>query len=534
MSRPSGANVSDAVPEGWLRSSLGDVSVITTGWTPKRSEATYFGGDCPWVKPPDLGNSEPITSSQESLSAQGAQRVRLVPSGSTLVCCIGSLGKVGIAGVELATNQQINAVSFHDGLVDARYGFRLCQTLSSWLESQSSETTIKIVNKGRFSEAPFLLPPLAEQKRIVAKVEELLAHVNAARERLERVPAILRRFRQAVLAAAFAGRLTEDLRNSASKTARPHVAGSEDAMPGTGWPRYPASSVCSMVQSGSTPRGKPFTSMGEVPFLKVYNIVNQRVAFGYKPQFVSRDLHEKGPLRRSTVRPGDVLINIVGPPLGKVALVPDDYPEWNINQAIVAFRPGQDLSSAFLYYFLREGSEIRKIKPNYKGSPGQSNISLSQCRHFLIPVPAPEEQAEIVRRVEALFAFADEVEKKLKLATNNTVNLSQSVLGRAFAGRLVPTEAELARQDGRDYEPASVLLERIRAEREAREARAPRPKRDGGDEQASDHTAEHNYAGACSLLLIPRGCPRASVRGFLATEPLVRWTRPRRGDEASR
>jgi hypothetical protein len=86
--------------------------------------------------------------------------------------------------------------------------------------------------------------------------------------------------------------------------------------------------------------------------------------------------------------------------------------------------------------------------------------------HFPVSLPPLEEQEEIVRRVEALFKLADAVEKRVPAARLRADKLTRSILAKAFRGDLVPTEAELARREGRSYEPASVLLERIRAERE--------------------------------------------------------------------
>ena len=91
----------------------------------------------------------------------------------------------------------------------------------------------------------------------------------------------------------------------------------------------------------------------------VYNIVNQEINFFYKPQYIKRDIHEKE-LKRCRVFPTDVIINIVGPPLGKVAMIPDDFPEWNINQAIVIFRPKEFLLPQFLYFVTVNLKEKRK------------------------------------------------------------------------------------------------------------------------------------------------------------------------------
>ncbi|MGB0945079.1 MAG: restriction endonuclease subunit S, partial [Marinomonas sp.] len=270
--------------------------------------------------------------------------------------------------------------------------------------------------------------------------------------RLERIPEVLKRFRQSVLAAAVSGKLTEQWRGESDYKTE---LGTEVPI---NWDVKVASEVCEKVQSGSTPRDNPFEQGGKVPFLKVYNIVNQKVDFDYRPQFVTEEVHSKK-LKRSIALPGDVLMNIVGPPLGKVAILNDQYPEWNLNQAITLFRANElKLNKQYLYFVLCEGDLVRKVMPSTKGSVGQVNISLTQCRESTIPLPSIEEQTEIVRLVEQYFALADTLEKNVVNAKQRVDNLTQSILAKAFKGQLVP-------QDPND-EPADKLLERIKAARE--------------------------------------------------------------------
>ena len=122
----------------------------------------------------------------------------------------------------------------------------------------------------------------------------------------------------------------------------------------------------------------------------------------------------------------------------------------------------------------------------------QPDLGWRHIRGLLIPLPPTQEQHEIVRRVEALFQLADAIEKRVAAATKRADKLTQSILAKAFRGELVPTEAELARREGRDYEPASALLQRIQAERKPR---ASRSRRSGGTRTAkrrNDHRASGN------------------------------------------
>jgi type I restriction enzyme, S subunit len=333
---------------------------------------------------------------------------------------------------------KILRVLYDSAVVDARYLLHALRSRSAriHLEAEATGTShsMRNLSQPKLRETPIPLAPLPEQQRIADRLDVLLTRVHACRDRLDRVPAILKRFRQSVLRSAISGDLTADWRGKDIEN----------------WTMERAADICSKVQSGGTPK-EGFSSDG-IPFLKVYNIVNQQVDFDYRPQFIAREIHN-GSMSKSKTQPGDVLMNIVGPPLGKVAMVPASLPECNINQAITLFRPSDRIQSRWLYYILRSGHNVAAIEHETKGSAGQTNISLSQCRDFVLPVPPVDEQTEIVCRVDALFALADTVDTRLATAHTQVDCLTPALLAKAFRGDLVP-------QDPRD-EPASRLLERI-------------------------------------------------------------------------
>ena len=185
---------------------------------------------------------------------------------------------------------------------------------------------------------------------------------------------------------------------------------------------------CSTITKGSTP--KAFHKKG-IPFLKVYNIVDDEINFNYKPQYILSETHNTA-LKRSKVFPNDVLLNIVGPPLGKVALVPNDFKEWNINQAIVVFRCLNVVLPDFLYILLLEGSVIRNVLPQTKGDAGQTNISIKQCKEFTFSIPTTSEQEEIIKRVKNMFSLVRSVNTNYQEALMHFVNLEKSLLSEAF------------------------------------------------------------------------------------------------------
>ena len=108
-------------------------------------------------------------------------------------------------------------------------------------------------------------------------------------------------------------------------------------------------SFCDFITKGTTPSKNDLLTEGDIPFLKVYNIVNNQLDFDYRPTFISNEIHQSK-LNRSKIYPTDVIMNIVGPPLGKVAIIPNQHPEWNMNQALAAFRPLAGIYNRYVFY----------------------------------------------------------------------------------------------------------------------------------------------------------------------------------------
>ncbi len=475
------------LPEGWSQCALREVGEIITGNTPSKSNSDNYGDEYPWVKPPDLSSDTPITGTAEHLSEQGAKQARLLPTGATLVSCIGILGKVGLAGTTLATNQQINSVVFDQSLVLPEYGFHYCKTLKNWLDENSSSTTVAIVNKGRFSEAPFALAPLNEQRRIVAKLEKLLSRVDAAQARLATIQRILKRFRQSVLVAACSGRLTAEWHEEnsevqpASKLLQDIKARKDDWLKAEiksnnqearrlkskldrhsydvpANPAIPESwSWSSLLEScwlivDCHNKTAPYESKG-IPLVRTTNIKSGQL-LTQDLKYVSQATYDYWS-RRCPPEAGDILFTREAP-MGESALIPEGS-QLCMGQRLMLLRVFEDLTDAkYIAYALRDPYFLSRVEENSVGS-GVKHLRVGDVESLTIPVPPLAEQQEIVRRVKALFKTADALEARYRRAKAHVDKLTQSILAKAFRGELVP-------QDPND-EPASLLLEKIRQTR---------------------------------------------------------------------
>ncbi len=154
-------------PKGWPYKSLFGLGKVVTGGTPPSAKPGMFDGPIPFVTPGDLESDEPV---KRSLTAEGAEESRTVRAGATLVCCIGTIGKMDIARVRSAFNQQINAIEW-SGEVDDRYGHAVLQFFRPTIKSWGASTTVPILKKSSFEKIEIPVPPLPLQREFAARVK---------------------------------------------------------------------------------------------------------------------------------------------------------------------------------------------------------------------------------------------------------------------------------------------------------------------------------------------------------------------------
>ena len=205
------------------------------------------------------------------------------------------------------------------------------------------------------------------------------------------------------------------------------------------------------VASGSTPDKTCFVENG-VPYIKMYNLRNQKIDFAYHPQYITEEVHN-GKLQRSRTEVGDLIMNIVGPPLGKLAIIPTTLPQANFNQAAILIRPYKfkEVLVSYLKVYLEEMSEINSIAT--RGSAGQVNISLTQSQNMRIPIPPLNEVRRIIEEVSKYDILIDSLKQNITDIQNLIAYTKSKILDLAIHGKLVP-------QDPND-EPAIELLKRI-------------------------------------------------------------------------
>ncbi|MFA0494287.1 restriction endonuclease subunit S [Vibrio sp. 10N.222.54.B11] len=329
------------------------------------------------------------------------------------------------------------------------------------------------------------LPPLPEQKRIVEKLDEVLAQVDTIKARLDSIPNLLKRFRQSVLASAVSGKLTEEWRkervvfNSRSEidsiigyrkalvtkrtqVPQEHLKGEEYPIP-EGWNWVSLDALSSKIVDGV--HHKPEYVEEGIPFMSVKDIKGGEIFFD-NCKYISHSTHEEIHPRCNPAK-GDLLITKSGT-IGRTAIIrTDDVFDLFVSVALI--KPASlAVNMDFINIALMHWVNTIDVSSRVVGT-AIKNLHLRDMRVLAIPFASLEEQKEIVRLVGQYFAFADTIEAQVKKAQQRVDNLTQSILAKAFRGELVS-------QDPND-EPADKLLERIAKAREEAEALAKAAKK---------------------------------------------------------
>ena len=205
---------------------------------------------------------------------------------------------------------------------------------------------------------------------------------------------------------------------------------------GWAWTRM---SMVAKVEAGKTPSKDAFADEG-IPYFKMYNLRNQAIDFDFQPQFIKPEVHY-GQLGKSRIHPGDLIMNIVGPPLGKLAIVPDSFPEANTNQAAVVIHSlSSEVPITWLFYYLSEMSEINSVST--RGSAGQVNISVNQSREMFVAIPPLAEQRRIVDALDKYLALVDGIERDRADLDGLLARIREEKLAMVERGELKPKDVK--------------------------------------------------------------------------------------------
>jgi type I restriction enzyme S subunit len=340
----------------------------------------------------------------------------------------GSIGKLGIAKIPCATNQAIAFTKHIHGEIPYKFLYYYLFSLKKYLLEIGKGGAQQNISQTVLKEVPFLLPPLAEQYRIVTKLDAAFAKLKANQKRLEKIPKLLQRFRQSVLASAV------------------KEFGEEDVI----------DSVCEIIQIGpfGTQLHKHDYISNGIPLVNPTHIQGGEIVPDMDLTISKKKFNELGNYH---LKIGDVIMGRRGE-MARCALVGEKENNWLCGTGSLFFRPNlKKIDSKFLFWILSNSNTKAFLEAEAKGST-MNNLNLGIVKSIPFSLPSLKEQRAIIKKSEKLFSIADKIEMKYAKAKKILDKLPQSILAKAFRGELVP-------QDPND-EPAEELLKSIKEEKE--------------------------------------------------------------------
>lgn len=437
------------LPKGWVGCKLGDV--VDYGKTVK-AVMTNIDNDAWVLELEDLEKDSSKILQRVSFGERKPKSAKnAFKAGDVLYGKLRPyLNKMVIAPEDGICTSEIIPLKVPTGLVDNRFLFY-------WLKGRVFGDYVNAVSYGvnmpRLGtkdglNAPMVLAPTTEQKRIVAKLDEVLAQVDTIKARLDRIPAILKHFRQSVLAAAVSGKLTEEWRGSSILV---------------GWQTKKLGSIVQAIEAG-----KNLKCIETPPENDEYGIIKiSAVTWGVYDEQQSKTLPSKDLFIESRrVNVGDFLISRANTIelLGNPVIVHRVTKNLMLSDKVLRLVMREE-DKSWVSIFLRSTDGRKEIESRSTGNQmSMRNIGQKALLDIDVPKAPDREQTEIVRLIDQYFAFADTIEAQVKKAQARVDNLTQSILAKAFRGELVA-------QDPND-EPADKLLERIAQARIEAEALA--------------------------------------------------------------
>ncbi|WP_010244350.1 restriction endonuclease subunit S [Acetivibrio cellulolyticus] len=423
------------LPRGWVSEKMMEVATrITKGATPTSYGYNFLKEGINFIKVENVSFGRvDLYSISDYISEEAhlCQKKSILEENDILFSIAGTIGKTCIVRKEYLPANTNQALAIIKGVKRITLPSFLVLQLESFVASKTKSMArggaMNNISLEDLKNLEIFIPPLSEQHRIVSKIEELFSELDKGVESLKTAQQQLKVYRQAVLKWAFDGEMCIQNEKSVRSISSLITSGSR------GWAQYYSDKGAKFIRIGNLTRVGIDIDLSEVQYVR---------------------LPEKAEGLRSRLQEGDLLISITAD-LGSIGLVPSNFGEAYINQHIAVVRLNDSRYSKFVAWYLKSETGRRRLLEYQRGAT-KKGLGLDDIRDVLIPYPEVHVAQKIVQEIESRLSVCDKMEEAIEKSLAQAEALRQSILKKAFEGKLVP-------QDPND-EPAEKLLERIRLE----------------------------------------------------------------------
>lgn len=429
--KDSGVEWIGEIPEEWNPFKLKFISRIETGTTPSKDDERYYSkGFFPWVKPDELNGLNPIKTSKTKLNKEGKALSRTIPKGSILVCCIGSLGKIGLAGVDLATNQQINSIIPNLDVLNPDFAKYLIFSSKLEYEKFANSNVVPIINKNQQGEIVYPVPPIEEQKAIVSFLDKKTSELDKTIEKDTRLIDLLQEKRTALI------------NHVVTKGLDPEAPMKDSGIEWIGeipegWEvrnlDYAASNKNNSFVDGpfgSDLKNEEYVLEG-IPLIQLNNIKIGAHDLS-KLRYITEDKYIQ--LIRHSTLPGDIVIAKMADPVARATMVSDEFEKYVIVADCIKLTCNEHFSAKYLVYSLN--SYMYHEASQKATGTTRLRTNLNEIKKLSVLVPNLVEQTHIVDYLDKKTLNIDKTIKKIQTNIDLLQEFKKSLIHHVVTGKV--------------------------------------------------------------------------------------------------
>jgi len=408
------------IPKHWQVRALGEICFTTSGGTPSRGNKRYYEGNIPWVKSGEL-NKGLITDTEEKISEEAIKNssAKIFPKGTLLIALYGAtIGKLAFLGIEAATNQAVCGIYKNEN-IDSNYLYYYLFSKKPSLVKQGIGGAQPNISQGILKNLELPIPPLQEQQAIVSKIEELLSDLENGKQQLLLAQQQLKIYKQSLLKWAFEGKLTnKDV---------------EDGELPKGWKVVTVDEIGKVKGGKRLPKGDTYSEEPtKYPYLRVTDFENQTINQS-KLKFLTASTQTQ--IKNYIISTNDVFISIAGT-IGVTGTIPENLDGANLTENAAKITDLKNIDNRYLSKFLSSMVGQSQIK-EYTKTTTQPKLSLFRIEKIELPLPPLSEQHLIVDELESKLTVCDKIEETISQSLLQAESLRQSILKKAFEGKLL-------------------------------------------------------------------------------------------------